>query len=1063
MTQSSDFDSSAVTNLIGLWDFSQGATTHDTGLADGLAQNGEFAGNAYASGGKAYFDGSGDRFDVRGEDATFDGDQGTIEVQFSRAGHVGSDPDTLVNRGEAADAATEGYFNIAVTSNGAVRVTHVANGEEVALTSLSGLAGIGQTVNVKYSWDAETGGQLIVQNLSTGASQTLNHAVTGLDMDIGDNDDERFTFGAREFDDGAYDQYFKGSISHVAVYDSLMPELDGVVEGTVGNDTIDIAYTGDPEGDRIDNNDALSPVGSNDDIVDAGKGDDIVKAGDGNDTVYGGGGSDYLEGGAGNDILYGDSVLGGANQGDTVTAVRESFEWDKAPAQGSTQPVTDNADLDHSFTQNTGSVNVTYTAVTQSSGVDTVYSDTAQNVAGVQGDGTAIDSTSGLSSTTNGQNNYARYELGFSAAVSNVSFNINDIDGDAQVRISAWDANGNPIQVTLTGGSAMQLLNTDGVAGADTADANEGYGDATDAKHTLNVSIAGPVAKISIEHYQNGNDNSGVLVTDVFFDVPQPDPGIPGNDTLIGGMGDDVLYGEDGDDTLEGGSGNDQLFGGDGNDTITGGSGNDYVEGGDGNDIIDTSGPNNTNLPDRGFPSYNGFPAVPADPDGFNDRDTVYGGDGDDTITTGDDNDTIFGGAGNDTIDGGLDDDTIDGGDGNDFIVGGEGSDTIQGGKGDDTIYGGLNPAYPDATNIRDDGSNGQPDPVTDNGKDLIHGGDGNDTIYGQDDDDTIYGDDGDDYIDGGIDDDSLYGGAGNDTIFGGQGNDLLDGGAGNDVLSGGDDRDTFVNVNGGDEVHGGAGFSLSAADDYDTLDLRGSLPAGGSLSINITGPDSDGNGFDGTVDFTDASGNLSTLIFTNIENIIPCFTPGTKIATPQGERLVETLKAGDRIITRDNGFQDIKWIGSTRVDAQRLAGSPHLRPVLIRQCALGNDLPERDMMVSPNHRVLITGDKTALYFEESEVLVAAKHLTGLPGIDIVDVAEITYIHFMFDQHEVVLSDGAWTESFQPGDHSLAGIDADQRREIIELFPELDTTAGLGSYAAARRSLKRYEAQLLLH
>ena len=251
MTQSSDFDSSAVTNLIGLWDFSQGATTHDTGLADGLAQNGEFAGNAYASGGKAYFDGSGDRFDVRGEDATFDGDQGTIEVQFSRAGHVGSDPDTLVNRGEAADAATEGYFNIAVTSNGAVRVTHVANGEEVALTSLSGLAGIGQTVNVKYSWDAETGGQLIVQNLSTGASQTLNHAVTGLDMDIGDNDDERFTFGAREFDDGAYDQYFKGSISHVAVYDSLMPELDGVVEGTVGNDTIDIAYTGDPEGDRI--------------------------------------------------------------------------------------------------------------------------------------------------------------------------------------------------------------------------------------------------------------------------------------------------------------------------------------------------------------------------------------------------------------------------------------------------------------------------------------------------------------------------------------------------------------------------------------------------------------------------------------------------------------------------------------------------------------------------------------------------------------------------------------------------------------------------------------------
>ncbi|MEC7257372.1 MAG: calcium-binding protein, partial [Pseudomonadota bacterium] len=819
MTQSSDFDSSAVTNLIGLWDFSQGATTQDTGLADGYAQNGQFAGNAYASGGKAYFDGSGDRFDVRGEDTPFDGDQGTIEVQFSRAGHVGSDPDTLVNRGETCDAATEGYFNVSVTSTGAVKVTHIANGEEVVMTSDSGLAGIGQTVNVKYSWDAETGGQLMVENLSTGASQTLGHEVTGLDMDIGDNDDERFTFGAREYDDGAYDQYFKGSISHVAVYDSLMPGLDGVVEGTAGNDTIDIAYTGDPEGDRIDNNDALAPAGSNDDIVEAGAGNDTVKAGDGNDTVYGGSGSDRLEGGAGNDTLYGDS-----SYGDGIGTVRESFEWDKAPHPDSHLPITDDVDLDHSFTQNTGSVNVTYTAVTQSSGVDTVYSETAQNVAGVQGDGTPIDTTSGLSSTTNGQNNYARYELAFSTAVSDVSFNINDIDGDAQVRVSAWDADGNPIQVSLMGGSAMQLFDTDGVPGNDAADANEGYGDATDAKHTLNVSIAGPVAKISIEHYQNGGDNSGILVTDVFFDAPGPDMGADGNDTLIGGMGDDILYGEGGNDTLEGGSGDDRLFGGDGIDNISGGSGSDYVEGGAGNDIIDTSGPNTSNLPDRGFPSYNGFPAVPADPDAFNDRDTVYGGDGDDVITTGDDNDIIFGGAGDDVIDGGLDDDTIDGGEGKDFIVGGEGSDVIDGGAGDDTIYGGLNPAYPDATNIRDNGSNGQPDPVTDNGNDVIHGGDGNDRIFGQDDDDTIYGDDGDDYIEGGIDDDSLYGGAGDDTIFGGQGNDLLDGGAGDDFLSGGDDRDTFVNVNGGDEVRGGAGFSLTEADDYDTLDLRGSV-----------------------------------------------------------------------------------------------------------------------------------------------------------------------------------------------------------------------------------------------
>jgi hypothetical protein len=110
---------------------------------------------------------------------------------------------------------------------------------------------------------------------------------------------------------------------------------------------------------------------------------------------------------------------------------------------------------------------------------------------------------------------------------------------------------------------------------------------------------------------------------------------------------------------------------------------------------------------------------------------------------------------------------------------------------------------------------------------------------------------------------------------------------------------------------------------------------------------------------------------------------------------------------------------------------------------------------------VLVANDKTALYFEEREVLVAAKHLTGLEGVDIVDVSETTYIHIMFDQHEVILSDGAWTESFQPGDMSLAGIGNAQRQEILELFPELATQDGINAYASARRSLKKHEAKLI--
>ncbi|SDO67490.1 Ca2+-binding protein, RTX toxin-related, partial [Lutimaribacter pacificus] len=585
------------------------------------------------------------------------------------------------------------------------------------------------------------------------------------------------------------------------------------------------------------------------------------------------------------------------------------------------------------------------------------------------------------------------------------------------------------------------------------------------------------------------------------------------DDSVIGGEGDDTLHGDGGNDTIRGVDGNDLIFGGDGDDSILGEDGRDTVHGEAGDDFIDTSSrPGFSNpLPDIDYPGY-----YPADPDTEDDRDLVHGGDGDDTILTGDDADTIYGGAGNDSIDGGIDADLIHGEDGDDTIIGSEGADTILGGAGDDLIYGGLPPGYPDFVNVPD-----ETDLRPGNNIDVIRGGDGNDTIFGADDADILYGDEGDDYIDGGVDDDRIFGGTGDDTLLGGHGDDLIQGEAGNDVidggigddtllggagddavgggdgddvieggtgddllrgedgddsiiggagddtiiggdgadnLAGGDDRDLFTGVGIGDVIDGDAG-----GDDYDVLDLTGSAPAGGSLNVTITGPDSNGNGVNGFVSYFDATGaEAGRLDFTEIEEIVPCFTPGTTIATPQGERLVEDLAVGDRVITRDNGIQEIRWIGAKPVTGLELARDTHLKPILIRKGALGNDLPERDMLVSPNHRLLVNNDKTALYFEEREVLAAAKHLVGAEGIHEVDVMSTTYIHFMFDHHEVVLSNGSWTESFQPGDMSLKGVGNAQRNEIFELFPELRTRDGIDDYQAARRSLKKHEARLLI-
>lgn len=199
-----------------------------------------------------------------------------------------------------------------------------------------------------------------------------------------------------------------------------------------------------------------------------------------------------------------------------------------------------------------------------------------------------------------------------------------------------------------------------------------------------------------------------------------------------------------------------------------------------------------------------------------------------------------------------------------------------------------------------------------------------------------------------------------------------------------------------------------------------------------------------------------------NIENVVPCFTPGTLIATPRGEVAVENLREGDKVITRDNGMQEIRWMGRRDLSWADLNAAPHLKPILICQGSLGNGLPEHDMMVSPNHRVLVANDHTALYFDEHEVLVSAKHLIAGKGVHSVDAAGASYIHFLCDHHEVVLSNGAWTESFQPGDLTLKGMGNAQRSEIFDLFPELKTDAGIENYSAARRTLNRHEAMLIV-
>ena len=192
-----------------------------------------------------------------------------------------------------------------------------------------------------------------------------------------------------------------------------------------------------------------------------------------------------------------------------------------------------------------------------------------------------------------------------------------------------------------------------------------------------------------------------------------------------------------------------------------------------------------------------------------------------------------------------------------------------------------------------------------------------------------------------------------------------------------------------------------------------------------------------------------------------PCFTPGTMILTPEGARAVETLEVGDLVLTRDRGAQAIRWIGRCAVSRARMVREPQFRPVRIRADAFGPGAPERDMLVSQQHRILISGWRAELLTGEAEVLVAAVHLVDDRAVQIArDVRETVYIHLQFDHHEIVLSDGLETESLNPGPISLSTIPEASRRELAALFPEVD----LGREAAlcsARLMVKRHEATLL--
>ncbi len=619
---------------------------------------------------------------------------------------------------------------------------------------------------------------------------------------------------------------------------------------------------------------------------------------------------------------------------------------------------------------------------------------------------------------------------------------------------------------TIMAGMGVNTITTG--AGDDIITANNTVANTIVAGEGNNIIITGS----GVDTIDTGSGNDKILAGDgasTITDTGGDNFIVTGSgvDTIVVGAGNDSIFGGDGANTITGTAGDKIIVTGAGIDTITVTSGNNIIQAGDGaSTIIATSG-------DNMICTGDGVDTITV----TSGNNIIEAGDGANTITATSGNNIIFGGSGVDTITVGI---PIGGG--NNYIDGGDGANTLTSGGGNDTIVSGVD-ADTIATGAGDDKI------LITGGVDDIAAGAGFDTLvvdYSAATSDVITSVPAGAFAAGyagtisgmgavtyaGIENFDITTGSGNDSITTGDGDDTINSGTGIDQISAGAGSD-YIYGNASDVIDGGEGGT-----DSDTLNLFGT----GAYNI-IYDPL---NGENGVVTFVDGLGiPTGTLTFTNIENIVnvaplpptvviltpdpalctpivPCFTLGTMISTSTGPRLIETLKKGDLVLTRDNGFKPIVWIGTKELSGALLTEDDSLQPISIRRDALGNDCPNRDMIVSRQHRMLLCGARAELLFGANEVLVRAMHLTSLPGVDAMVLASATYVHIMFDQHEIVHADGTWSESFQPGDRTLSGMDADQRQELGLIFPELGAQDCFANYDAARMTLKSCEARVYL-
>jgi VCBS repeat-containing protein len=173
--------------------------------------------------------------------------------------------------------------------------------------------------------------------------------------------------------------------------------------------------------------------------------------------------------------------------------------------------------------------------------------------------------------------------------------------------------------------------------------------------------------------------------------------------------------------------------------------------------------------------------------------------------------------------------------------------------------------------------------------------------------------------------------------------------------------------------------------------------------SLAVTGIDLHGGSIlDSLGDEAQFSGTLPTFSNIEVDTGIACYCRGTLIEVARGQKSVEALNIGDKVRTASGALRPIKWIGRRSYAGRFIMGRSDILPICIKAGALADNVPARDLWVSPNHAMYLSG-----------VLIEAKDLVN--GVSIAQTAQVEsveYFHIELETHDVIIAEGALSETF---------------------------------------------------